>query len=193
MTEFITVRGSVGTDPQHVVTTSGQGMGKFRLAANERRLNKESGKWEDFHTNWFSVTGFRELGRNIVASLNKGDRIVVTGRLKINEFQRADGTMGQSADIEADSVGHDLAWGTSMFSRTPKRGERDEFAAGPYLADGEPENSTKGGLSPVGWPVEAHSAMVRVIDADGESGEKCPATEGRDQDADAVSQDRGVA
>lgn len=152
MTEYITVRGSVGTDPQHVVTASGQGMGKFRLAANERRLNKESGKWEDVHTNWFSVTGFRELGRNIVASVNKGDRVVVSGRLKINEFQRSDGTMGQSADIEADAVGHDLAWGTSMFSRTPKHGDRDEAAAGPHLVQDEPELASAGGLSPSGWP-----------------------------------------
>lgn len=154
MTEYITVRGSVGTDPQHVVTASGQGMGKFRLAANERRLNKESGKWEDVHTNWFSVTGFRELGRNIVASVNKGDRVVVSGRLKINEFQRSDGTMGQSADIEADVVGHDLAWGTSMFSRTPKHGDRDETAAGPHLVQDEPELAPAGGLSPSGWPTD---------------------------------------
>lgn len=142
MTEFITVRGSVGTDPQHVVTASGQGMGKFRLVANERRLNKENGKWEDIHTNWFSVTGFRELGRNIVASVNKGDRVVVTGRLKINEFQRGDGTMGQSADIEADSVGHDLAWGTSMFSRTPKHGDRDESTNRPRLVGDEAESAS---------------------------------------------------
>jgi single-strand DNA-binding protein len=68
-------------------------------------------------TNWYTISAFRQLGINCAASIDKGDRVLVTGRLRIREWENDEHT-GTTIDIEADAIGHDLSWGTSTFSRT---------------------------------------------------------------------------
>ena len=53
---------------------------------------------------------------NAVPSLSKGDRIVVSGRLRIRDWQTDDRT-GTNVEIEAETLGHDLFWGTAEFTR----------------------------------------------------------------------------
>lgn len=117
MTQLVTVRGFVATEPELKNYESGVQVTGFRLASTERRLDRATGTWEDGPTNWFSVSCFRDLGVNVVASVHKSDPVVVTGRLRIRQFQRDDHSTGTSVGIEAESVGHDLALGTSTFAR----------------------------------------------------------------------------
>jgi single-strand DNA-binding protein len=49
--------------------------------------------------------------------VKKGERVVVTGRLRIREWENGD-RAGTNIDIEADALGHDLAWGTASFVRS---------------------------------------------------------------------------
>ena len=117
MTDTITLTGLVATEPRHIVTNEGLTISSFRLASAQRRFDRAQEKWIDVDTNWYTITAFRQLGVNCAGSLSKGDRVVVTGRLKIREWQNGERT-GTTVDIEADAIGHDLSWGTSIFSRT---------------------------------------------------------------------------
>jgi single-strand DNA-binding protein len=74
-------------------------------------------KWVDGETNWYTITAFKQLAINAKTSINKGDRIFVMGELRIRDWDNGDSS-GTSVEVEADAMGHDLAWGTSDFTRT---------------------------------------------------------------------------
>ncbi len=117
MTDSITLTGLVATAPRHIVTSEGLAITSFRLASTQRRFDRSRERWIDGDTNWYTITTFRQLAINSVGSVAKGDRVLVTGRLRIREWENGD-RVGTNIDVEADSVGHDLAWGTSTFSRS---------------------------------------------------------------------------
>ena len=116
MSDQIAVCGLVATSPRLVITKDGLPVTSFRLASTQRRFNRESGTWIDADTNWFTVSAFRQLANNAENSLQKGDRVLVYGRLKIRDWDNGERT-GTAVEIEAESLGHDLMFGTSQFTR----------------------------------------------------------------------------
>ena len=131
MSESFTVSGLVATTPRHLVTQEGLPITSFRLASSKRRFDKTKRIWVDGETNWFTITSFRQLAINSAASISKGDRIVVKGRLKVRDWDNGERS-GTSVEVDAESLGHDLVWGTAEFSRTvlvredPEDDEPDE-------------------------------------------------------------------
>lgn len=117
MTDAITVTGLVATTPRHLVTSEGLPITSFRLASTQRRYDRGAQKWIDGETNWYTVTAFRQLAVNVVGSVNKGQRVVVTGKLRVRDWESGD-RAGTTVEIDADALGHDLAWGTSVFTRS---------------------------------------------------------------------------
>ncbi|MGM7667067.1 single-stranded DNA-binding protein [Microbacterium sp. A93] len=120
MSEHITVRGFVATDPTTRTTGSGLAVGNFRLASTDRRFDREQQAWVDGATNWFTVNMFRQLSTNAAASLSKGQPVLVTGRLKVRQWQSEERS-GTSVEIEAETIGHDLTLGTAFFNRAAGR------------------------------------------------------------------------
>ena len=117
MSELLSVTGLVATTPRHLVTQDGLPITSFRLASSQRRFDRNQNKWIDGETNWYTVTSFRQLAVNSSMSVSKGDRISVLGKLRVRDWDNGE-RAGTSVEIEADSIGHDLAWGTSSFTRT---------------------------------------------------------------------------
>lgn len=116
MTSTITLRGLVGTTPRHMVTSDGLPITSFRLAATTERPNPSDPENVILDSDWFTVTTFRDLAVNVVKSIEKGQRILVTGKLRIREWE-GDGTSGTNVEVEAESLGHDLAYGEAKFKR----------------------------------------------------------------------------
>ena len=117
MTEQITVRGYVATDPESRSLPDGTVVVTFRLASTPRWFDQQAGAWRDGHTNWFSVQAFRSLGLNALASIKKGQPVVVVGKLKVRFWEGEHGR-NTAVDVDAVSLGHDLALGTACFQRT---------------------------------------------------------------------------
>lgn len=126
MSESFTVSGLVATTPRHLVTQEGLPITSFRLASSKRRFDRTKKIWVDGETNWFTINSFRQLAINSASSISKGDRIVVSGRLKVRDWDNGERS-GTSVEIEADSLGHDLVWGTTQFSRTVLVREDPEY------------------------------------------------------------------
>jgi len=116
MAESISVTGVIGTEPQRGTTAQGKPFINFRLVSTTRRYNDTSNTWEDAGTNWFRVAAYGNLARNLGASFSKGQRVVVVGRLHINEWKSGEKS-GIAVEVVAESAGHDLAWGTTTFTR----------------------------------------------------------------------------
>lgn len=124
----ITADGLVATTPRHIVTQDGLPITSFRLASSNRRFDRAQNKWVEGETNWYTITCFRQLAINVAASINKGDRIVVTGKLRVRDWDNGD-RAGTSVEIEATALGHDLNWGTGQFTRTVLVREQDPATA----------------------------------------------------------------
>jgi single-strand DNA-binding protein len=117
MPEIITTAGLVATTPRHIVTQDGLPITSFRLACSSRKFDRASNKWIDGNTNWYTVTSFKTLAINTAGSINKGDRVLVTGSLLVRDWDNGE-RAGTSVEIEATAIGHDLSWGNSNFTRT---------------------------------------------------------------------------
>ncbi|GAA2232517.1 single-stranded DNA-binding protein [Herbiconiux moechotypicola] len=137
MPDLITITGTVATPPRHIVTSGGLDIASFRLASSQRRYDKTLGKWVDADTNWYSVSAFRHLAVNILSSLSLGQRVVVSGRLRVRHWESGEKT-GIAVELEADAVGHDLSWGTSSFTKVipstpnPGGGAEGESVSGSF-------------------------------------------------------------
>jgi len=103
MTDTITLTGIIATDPRALVTQSGLSITSFRLASTQRRYDRVKGEWLDGETNWYTVTAFRQLAENVLGSLRKGQRVVVTGRLRIRSWEAGDRS-GMTVEVDADAI-----------------------------------------------------------------------------------------
>lgn len=116
MHDTIAVTGVIGNDPVKGATPTGRPFLNFRLASNRRKYNNATERWEDAGTNWYSVAAYGNLARNLAQSVSKGAHVVVKGRLEINEWKSGD-KLGRDVQLVAESAGHDLTWGTTVFTR----------------------------------------------------------------------------
>ncbi|QYF75088.1 single-stranded DNA-binding protein [Cryobacterium sp. PAMC25264] len=117
MTDTIALTGIVATTPRHLVTSSGLAITSFRLACRQRRFDRSKNSWVDADTNWYTVSSFRQLAQNVEQSVRKGEHVLVTGRLRIRDWENQDRS-GTSVEVEADAVGHNLSWGTTSLVRS---------------------------------------------------------------------------
>lgn len=154
MSDTIAITGNVATDPERKQTNGGVAITSFRVASAQRRFDRTTNTWVDSGTNWYSVSAFRGLAEHAHASLRRGDRVVIIGRLRVRDWDN--GTKrGTDVEIDVESIGHDLLWGTSVFTKVartpaPERESSWEPAPAPADAWATPGASEEG--SATDWP-----------------------------------------
>jgi single-strand DNA-binding protein len=114
---IVTVVGNAVDDPNYRQLDNGTSVCNFRVASTARRFDRASQRWEDGDSFFLKVTCWRQLADNVNQSLRKGDPIVVTGRIFTRSYE-AEGQRRSSYELDALSLGHDLARGVSEFRRT---------------------------------------------------------------------------
>lgn len=115
MKDHITIVGNVAADPDFRRLPDGTPVVSMRVASTDRRYDAKAGAWVDGITSWYRVSVFRTLGEHVAASVCKGQRVVVHGVLAIKRWEAGEKS-GTDAEIDALAVGHDLAFGTTVFS-----------------------------------------------------------------------------
>ncbi|WP_250009440.1 single-stranded DNA-binding protein [Actinoplanes sp. M2I2] len=99
---------------------SGSMVANFRVASNARRFDRESNTWVDGKSLRVRVTAWRRLAEGVTASIAVGDPVIVYGRLFTRDWKDSEGNDRISYEMEAYSIGHDLARGRSRFVRNPR-------------------------------------------------------------------------
>jgi single stranded DNA-binding protein len=84
----ITLIGNLTRDPELRFTTGGRAVASFGLAVNRRY--QSNGEWQE-QVSFFNITAWGDLGENVAATLNKGNRAIVFGRLEQREYENARG------------------------------------------------------------------------------------------------------
>ena len=117
-----TVIGNAVTDVSLRVTSTGTSVASFRIASNSRRFDKSTSSWIDQEPSYLSITAWSQLAENVALSVHKGQALVVTGKLKVRQWQDADKS-GTNVEIDAIAIGHDLNRGTSEFTKVKRVSE----------------------------------------------------------------------
>lgn len=113
----MTVVGNVGTAPRLRALADGTLVTDFRVAMTPSRFDKAREAWVDQETLWFSVTCWRTLAEHTAMSVNKGDKVIVTGTFSTRGWTDKEGVERVSNEIDASSVGVDLTRGPVIQKR----------------------------------------------------------------------------
>lgn len=113
---MVTVVGNAATELDFRETAGGVPVVRFRLATTARRFDREQGMWVDAYTSFYTVWAWRGLAQNAKASVAVGEPLIVQGKLRVQENER-EGKRWSDTSIDAVTIGHDLARGTSAFVR----------------------------------------------------------------------------
>jgi single-strand DNA-binding protein len=121
----VTLVGNITRTPELRFTNSGQAVASFGLAVNRRWQNRQSGEMEE-QVSFFDITAWGSLGENAAESLEKGSRILVTGRLQQRSYETQNGEKRSAVEVVADEIGPSLRWARATISRN----ERSDSGAG---------------------------------------------------------------
>jgi single-strand DNA-binding protein len=191
----ITLRGYLCAEPiLHQKTSAATPVTEIRVGSTPRRLNRETGEWHDAPASYYTVKCWRRLAINAASSLHKGDMVVVRGRFYMNQWVDSQQRHQSRLEIEADSLGHDLAYGWSHYLRgTRSQSERAEGVNAGEMArqdigpadESDPEERGFAGPPPTG-PSVTESDDDRGLEPDGILGASDPADDTRTPAAEAV-------
>jgi single-strand DNA-binding protein len=115
----VTVVGNLTRDPELRFTQGGRAICTLGLAVSRRyQVNNE---WQE-QTSFFNAVAWAQLGENAAASLTKGMRVMVTGRLEQRSYDTSEGEKRSVVEIVADEIGPSLRWATAAVDRNDRRG-----------------------------------------------------------------------
>ena len=125
----ITLAGNLTRDPELRFTNTGKPTCSFGLAVNRRyRVDND---WQE-HTSFFNVVAWGSLAENATASLAKGNRVIVTGRLEQRSWDTEDGDKRTAVEVVADDIGPSLRWATTQIERITRDTTEAASAEEPY-------------------------------------------------------------
>jgi single-strand DNA-binding protein len=114
----VTLVGNLTREPELRFTQAGQAIATLGIAVSRRY--QQNGEWQE-KTSFFNVTAWGQLGENAAASLNKGSRAIVTGRLEQRSYETQDGEKRSVVEVVADEIGPSLRWATAQVDRNDRR------------------------------------------------------------------------
>jgi single-strand DNA-binding protein len=116
----ITVVGNLVADPELRFTPSGQPVANFRVASTPRFYDKDSSEWKDGDSLFLSCTVWRQPAENVCESLQRGMRVIVTGRLKQRSYETKEGEKRTVYELEVDDVGPSLRNASAKVNRAER-------------------------------------------------------------------------
>ena len=116
----VTIVGNLTDDPEVSFTPNGAAVCNFRLAVTARI--KDGDSWRDGDTSFYRITAWRQLAEQIGDSLSKGDRVLVTGQLRMRAWETPEGDKRQVVEVTAEEAGPSLKWATAKPERASKTG-----------------------------------------------------------------------
>ena len=144
---LITVVGNLVADPEPRVSQAGKAWVTFRIASTPRVRDRQSGDWSDGEPLWLGCRAYGEYADNIAASLTKGMRVIVQGRLTQRSYTDNQGQQRTSLDLEVEEVGPSLRFATAQVARGQTRGQVGGF--------GQPQGSNQQPAAQERWGAAA--------------------------------------
>jgi single-strand DNA-binding protein len=116
----ITVIGNITGDPELRFTPSGAAVANFTVASTPRAFDRQSNEWKDGETLFMRCSVWRDAAENVAESLNRGTRVIVSGRLKSRSYETKEGEKRTVVEMEVDEVGPSLRYASAKVTKTQR-------------------------------------------------------------------------
>ncbi len=123
----ITIIGNLVGDPELRYTPTGQAVATFRVASTPRRYNNQTGQWEDGDSLFLSCNVWRQAAENVAESLQRGTRVIVSGRLRQRSYETREGEKRTVYEVEVDEVGPSLRNASAKVTKSTRSGAGGGF------------------------------------------------------------------
>ncbi|BCB80620.1 single-stranded DNA-binding protein [Phytohabitans flavus] len=127
---IITVIGNLTDDPELRFTPSGAAVAKFRVASTPRVMDRQSGEWKDGEPLFLSCSVWRQAAENVAESLQRGARVIVSGRLRQRSYETREGEKRTVYELEVDEIGPSLRYATAKVQKMARSGGSGGFGSG---------------------------------------------------------------
>jgi single-strand DNA-binding protein len=116
----ITIIGNLVNDPELRYTPTGQAVATFRVASTPRFMDRTTNEWKDGDSLFLSCNVWRQAAENVAESLQRGMRVIVSGRLRQRSYETKEGEKRTVYEIEVDEVGPSLRNASAKVSRSTR-------------------------------------------------------------------------
>ena len=143
----ITIIGNLVDDPQLRYTPTGQAVANFRVASTPRFLDKNTNEWKDGDSLFLSCNVWRQAAENVAESLQRGMRVIVSGRLRQRSYETKEGEKRTVYEIEVDEVGPSLRNASAKVVRSSRAtgGQGGSSSQGGYGSGSGGSGGSSGG------------------------------------------------
>ena len=118
----ITVIGNLTADPELRFTPSGAAVANFTVASTPRTFDRQTNEWKDGEALFLNCSVWRQAAENAAESLQRGMRVLVSGRLKARSYETREGEKRTVFEIDVDEVGPSLRYATAKVTKTTRSG-----------------------------------------------------------------------
>ncbi len=141
----ITIVGNLVADPELRFTASGQPVATFRIASTPRIRDAASGEWKDGDSLFLTCNVWRQAAENVAESLQRGMRVIVSGRLKQRNYETKEGEKRTVYEVEVDDVGPSLRNASAKVTRANRTSGGGSGFGGNSGNSGNSGGSSSGG------------------------------------------------
>lgn len=119
---IITIVGNLTGDPELRFTPSGAAVANFTVASTPRTFDRNANEWKDGETLFMRCSIWREAAENVAESLQRGMRVIVTGRLKSRSYETKEGEKRTVVELDVDEVGPSLRYANAKVAKVSRGG-----------------------------------------------------------------------
>jgi single-strand DNA-binding protein len=118
----ITIVGNLVDDPQLRYTPTGNAVANFRVASTPRFMDRATNEWKDGDSLFLTCNVWRQPAENVAESLQRGMRVIVSGRLRQRSYETKEGEKRTVYEVEVDEVGPSLRNASAKVTRSARSG-----------------------------------------------------------------------
>jgi len=126
----ITIIGNLTADPELRFTPSGAAVANFTVASTPRMFDRQSNEWKDGETLFMRCSVWRDAAENVAESLQRGMRVIASGRLKSRSYETKEGEKRTVVEMDVDEIGPSLRSATAKVNKTQRGGGGGGFGGG---------------------------------------------------------------
>ena len=154
----ITVIGNLTDDPELRFTPSGAAVAKFRIASTPRILDRQTNEWKDGEPLFLACNIWRQAAENVAESLQRGARVIVSGRLRQRSYETREGEKRTVMELEVDEIGPSLRYATAKVQKMQRSSGGGGFGSSGGSGGGNPAGNSGGGGLDDPWASAAPAA-----------------------------------
>ena len=148
----LTIVGNLVDDPQLRYTATGNAVANFRVASTPRFMDRATNEWKDGDSLFLTCNVWRQPAENVAESLQRGMRVIVSGRLRQRSYETKEGEKRTVYEVEVDEVGPSLRNASATVTRAARRGAATSAGAAAGAAADDPWAAGPGADGPADPP-----------------------------------------